>query len=76
MKNKMTNKHTYLIYAAAMIIGIAASGVHCFAQKIDLLLNPDYYIKNEVSPGIWLDYQLDTRYLPTSTQRISLSRFQ
>lgn len=28
------------------------------------------------SPGIWLDYQLDTRYLPTSTQRISLSRFQ
>lgn len=28
------------------------------------------------SPGVCLDYQLDTRYFPTSTQRISLSRFQ
>ena len=76
MKNRKTTKHTYYIYVAAMIIGTAASGFHCSAQKIDLLLNLDYYIKNEVSPGVWLDYQLDTRYFPTSTQRISLSRFQ
>ena len=62
MKNRKTTKHTYFIYAAAMSIGIIASGIHCSAQKIDLLLN--------------LDYQLDTRYFPTSTQRISLSRFQ
>ena len=60
MKNRNTTKHTYFIYVATMIIGIAASGVHCFAQKIDLLLNLDYYIKNEVRPGVCLDYQLDT----------------
>ena len=31
----MTTKHTYFIYVATMIIGIAASGFHCSAQTID-----------------------------------------
>ena len=76
MKNRKTTKHTYFIYAAAMTIGIIASGIHCSAQKIDLLLNLNEVLWNSASAGIYLDYQLDTRYFPTSTQRISLSRFQ
>lgn len=56
----MTTKHTYFIYVAAMIIGIAASGFHCSAQKIDLLLNLNEVLWNSASAGIYLDHQLDT----------------